>query len=426
VKRETQKRMSKAVSGLAMAAASLFCRPARAEITLYDEGGWTFSTGGRVNGFLTYTKGGNIPQNTANPVFPGGGVEDQPDNQNNLEIFRVRTGFASTAIDFHAKRVVSESLTVKAKMGIWWAIESKRNVDQPNYPDAREGYLKLEGPWGGLLVGRTLALFPRGSIEINFLYGHGYGVGNQCNNLQGYGPSCGHVGHGVQYPGFSAGVVYNTPSLAGVTLSGGIYDPVTLPGSYERTPLPRFQGELAYDLTGSGGDNLHVFAAGLWQRLVQKGSNTAPVTILTADPWGVGFGIRGQAGIFKAGVSSHMGRGIGLWYALENTPNTVFIPTAPDMPGAYLLRSFDGYYAQTMVSPGKTDIAIGVGISRLKALAFDAGRNLLESQRGISFGVYHHIDAVTLGLDYFRGDYRWVMGDHQGVNFFNAGTSFVW
>jgi hypothetical protein len=235
------------------------------------------------------------------------------------------------------------------------------------------------------------------------------------------------VGHGVQYPGFSAGVVYNTPSIGGFTLTAGIYDPLTLPGLFDRTPLPRTEGELVYDLVGSGDDNIHLFVNGVWQRMVQEGRPTAPRTTLAADPWGVGYGVRGQAGFFKAGVASHYGRGIGLSYPLENTPTVAVNPGGnADVPGAYTLRMFDGYYAQMMMTFGNTDLAAGAGISRVKATEFDANANLLQSQRGLSLGLYQHVDKAVFAVEYFRGDYKWLMGDHQGMNFYNIGATVLW
>ena len=41
------------------------------------------------------------------------------------------------------------------------------------YPDAREGFITFDGPWGSIHAGRFLGLFSRGATEIAFLYAHG-------------------------------------------------------------------------------------------------------------------------------------------------------------------------------------------------------------------------------------------------------------
>jgi hypothetical protein len=127
------------------------------------------------------------------------------------------------------------------------------------FPDVREGYLRLEGPWGALVVGRALTLFSRGATEIDFLYGHGYGVGNPAG-FDNHGPAGGHVGFGVLASGFGAGVAYATPSLGGLQLTVGYYDPNTLAGlSWERTKWGRPEAELTYDVGGGRGGPVHHF-----------------------------------------------------------------------------------------------------------------------------------------------------------------------
>jgi hypothetical protein len=52
--------------------------------------------------------------------------------------------------------------------------------------------------------------------------------------------------------------------------------------------------------------------------------------------------------------------------------------------------------------------------------------NVVDTQRGISAGAYHHWEIVTLGVEYFRADYTWVYGNSQAVNFINAGGTLKW
>ncbi|HVJ20666.1 MAG TPA: porin [Polyangiaceae bacterium] len=406
-------------------------RAARADIELGKSDGWTVSTDGRINGFLSYTTGEGTPTSPNDPMqvvnIAGTSLEDFTDNKNNIETLRIRTGFVGSILGFKLTKPFSEMLTLTGRFQLWSVIESNRQASERNYPDMREVYLRADGLWGGALIGRSVGLFNRGAIEIDFLYGHNYGLGHPCDT-KSKGPTCGHVGYGVFFPSFNAGIVYNTPSLAGLKLTAGMYDPSTLalPG-YVRTPLPRIESELGYDFgeKGPGGESppfaLHLFVNGLWQRLVQAGDPSAPVTTRSEDAWGLGMGGRVEVmGAFKIGASFHTGKGIGLAVPLENSP------TAANTDGD--LRDTNGMYVQAMYSfPTGTDLAAGYGISRVKELPTDTTISLIEHQRGISAAVYQHINQnFVLGFDWFRADYLWHEGETQAVNTFNLGATLHW
>src|SRR4029079_18816368 len=83
---------------------------------------------------------------------------------------------------------------------IWAATETiNRRTFHANNPDVREAYLRFEGPAGSLLVGRALSLFSRGAVEIDFLYGHGWAVGNPAG-FDEQGPTARHIGYRVLRP----------------------------------------------------------------------------------------------------------------------------------------------------------------------------------------------------------------------------------
>jgi hypothetical protein len=396
----------------------------RADVKLAESNGWTISTDGRVNGFYSHTHGENKPDDPA-PLSPtpGSGVELNADNQNRAEVARVRSGFVGTVLNLTLARVVSPWLALQARLGLWWTIEQARSIaGSPNYPDGREAYLRLDGPWGGAMIGRTLALFSRGNIEIDALYGHGNGLGHPCDPSS-HGPTCGSLGFGVMYPGFTPSIRYNTPTLAGFRVEAGIFDPTTLVGRYDRTPLPRVEAEAAYDL---GSDDahagVHVFVNALWQRLVEANATPQPRTLRAADAWGVGYGARVHYGPAKLGLATHLGAGLGLSYPVEDTQ----YPADKELT----LRKTHGVYGQFMLSVGATDVALGAGISRLSMTAYDERQvvsdNLIKSQRGLSAGVYQHLDQLVFALEYFRADYTWYKGNTQALNFINAGATLRW
>lgn len=406
-------------------------RPAHADVELGQNQGWTVTTDGRINGFLSYTTGEGVPvePNDPNQVvnIAGTSLEDFTDNRNNIETLRIRSGFVGSILGFKLTKPFSEALTLTGRFQLWSVIESNRQASERNYPDMREVYLRADGYWGGVLIGRSVGLFNRGAIEINFMYGHNHGLGHPCDT-KGKGPTCGHVGYGVFFPSFNAGLVYDTPDLAGLKLTAGIYDPSTLalPG-YVRTPLPRVESELTYDIgtEGAGGEPppfaMHLFVNGLWQRLVQAGDPSAPVTIRSEDAWGVGLGARVEVlGALKLGGSYHTGKGIGLAVPLENSP------TASNTEGD--LRDTDGYYVQAMYGfPTATVLAVGYGVSRVEELSTDTTISLIEHQRGVSAGIYQHVnEAFVLGFDWFRADYLWHEGESQVASTFNLGATLHW
>jgi hypothetical protein len=422
------RRLSKAVSSLILAASAgasaMWTSTAQAEITLVETKDWNASIDGRVNAFVSYAYGKNKPLDTGvlTPT-PGSGLEEAKDNSNTIETTRIRSGFVGSVLGFNLKRKVTETTSIRGRLAIWWLIEQRRSIGAgKNELDGREAYLKIEGPWGGFMGGRTLALFSRGNIEVDALYGHGNGVGHPCT-LKEFGPACGHVGFGVQYPGFTPSLRYNTPNFGGFQLEAGIFDPTTLEGRFQRTPLPRVEGEATFDINGEDDFfGAHLFTSGLWQRLSEGNTATEPRTLEVADAWGVAYGLRVHAGPAKLGLASHYGKGLGISYPVENTQ----YPADEELN----LRTADGYYAQLMVTLAQTDIAFGVGVNRIKRSAYDESggstgtpANLIRSQRGISVGVYQHWDKVAFGIDYFRADYTWYEGNRQALNFISAGAT---
>jgi hypothetical protein len=222
----------------------------------------------------------------------------------------------------------------------------------------------------------------------------------------------------VLFPFFAAGLVYSTPKLAGLMLTAGIYDPVILAGTWQRTPLPRLEGELAYDLGFSQTGKLHLFSAALWQQL------GATDETRTVNALGISAGGRVELGPVRLGASWHEGKGIGFFYALENSQTSF----ATD--GTARLRTFDGYYFQGMVVLGRIDLSTGYGVARAHLFESEitsTTNSIPKQQQGINAGVFFHVNPyLVLALDYFRADFSWYLGEKQAVNAFNAGITATW
>ena len=232
-------------------------------------------------------------------------------------------------------------------------------------PDWRESYLKVEGPWGALTAGRTLVLFSRGATEITYLYGYEYGLGwpGSISSQGGNGPTAGHVGFGVLGNGFGAGIAYATPNIGGAQLTIGAYDANNIPGSgsLERTKWPRGEAEFTFERPIGNIGMFKVFANGAYQKIYQRtGHRDQPIL-------GVGYGGRLEVGPVHVGVAGHMGKGIGINFALE--PNdSGWHHDLPDRD----FRKVDGYYGHVQVSPSKKfDLMAGAGITRVHLLTED-------------------------------------------------------
>jgi hypothetical protein len=412
-------------------AVALRARPAAAEVIISHTTSWEVFTAGRVGGFFSYGQGDSNPQplpGTAD-IPPGGGLDVSTDNipqidpatgkpipgsQGSFRSMRLRSGFVPNIFGIGFRRQVTEWTTLKAYIALWATIESDgQRKTNPITTDAREGYLKLEGPWGGLLVGRALDLFSRGATENDFLYGHGYGLGYP-GNINSMGPTGGLIGFGVMASFFSPGIVYSTPVAGGLQLTAGLYDPTPLQGSYEGTRWARPEAELTYELR-TGNFKMHLFANGEYQKIYGNGND------LTATSWGVGYGGRFEVGFVHLGLAGSYGPGLGLGYALE--------PGSISVSQNFHLRTFDGYSAFLQFSHPRFDVNLGGGMSRAFELQedVDMGVSVLKRQAaGFVALVVHLTDYLHYDIDALHGDARWYLGEKQQFTFVSTGMTAVW
>lgn len=407
---------------------------ARAETTIVSPAeGWEIYTSGRVGAFVEVLEGDGVPETPSGVTLANEGVTVMADpgadgtpNAGHVLASRVRSGFLGNIVTLGLRRKLPANMTLSAQISIWGTAETdSQRTFLKNLTDEREGYLQIEGPAGRLLVGRALSLFSRGATEIDFLYGHGYAVGAP-NGFSDYGPSAGHIGYGVLASVFAAGVQYTTPSFYGLALAAGYYDPGNIVGQYfGRTKFGRPEAEATFDTRLGSLGKLHLFVNGAYQALyaTQKRDSTSV--------YGVGAGARVELGPFHLGVAAHTGKGLGVYYFLNQTDSIV-------NHQSFELRSFDGAYLQTQTVVGKFDFNAGIGITRAHQLTADVdpkyfnaegypSYSYLKSQFGISgVVVYHFTDNLHGALDYFRSDVRWWLGQHQVLNSFNAGMTVTW
>lgn len=436
----------------ALAALGVFTQApaAHAEITIAKGDNWEFSTFGRVNAFISYLNGDGYPAKEPMPAHnlaAGAGLESvQSDKNNHISTLRVRSGFLGNVLGFAGKLHLDNVNTATTHFEIWNTIGSQgRSKAAVNAPDIRQGYVRLEGPWGALLAGRSLALFMRGAISLDFNYQHGNGLGYPCA-ADNSDPTCGMVGYGVIFAGFNPQITYTTPKIGGFELSVGLFDPVNAPGKYERTPLPRVEAELDYDAdfqVAGAKSNFHAFANGMAQKMEEEGNPPRPPRMpyepTSKTPWGVNVGFWTEIFHVRGGFSMFQGRGLGMNNAFENTP-AVFdsdlgedINGNPHPPQAPNPRKFDGYYVVLGLNLHPVTLNAGYGITRVFATDNDfvaAKKNRfdpIKTQQGVSAGInYAYGEHLVLALEYFHAKHTWYFGETQDVNVANAGLTVLW
>jgi len=489
---------------LFFAVLSLVSRRAAAEKVVSIADGWQVYTDGRMGGFASYTRGDGYPQQTfdqkidlatgqpatdmttgaplltsVHTPLQGAGFSGAPMllhqvdpnltpgaqvfDQGTIDTWRMRSGFIGNVLGFGVRGQLTPYTKIITYIQIWSFIENDGRVRSTrSQPDIRQGWAKLEGPWGAFAAGRVRGLFSRGASDINVLYAHRWGVGWP-GSIGNIGPSQGMVGFGVLGSGFSSALVYTTPSLGGLKLDVGVYDPAVLPafGAWNRTKLPRPEAELTFERGfANGWGKVVLFANGAYQKVYKDGACTPTVdgdTIVqtSAGPRtvagtnvtigcdatvaGAGYGGRLELGIFHLGLAGHYGQGIGLNYALQADQ------AAQDFLGN--LRTIAGWYGQMQVVLGKFDLFAGAGLAQIFMTEFDKRHRRLDPrydpsvaplaeewsipkfQLGINGGiVFNATPFVHFDLDVFRAQASWYgtnNRDNSGA-LFPAEKQVVW
>jgi len=410
---------------------------AQAEVKLVDVGGWTLSTDGRINNFISHAWGDWLPPGEPSTYT---GLDEAQDSNGKISSTRIRSGFIMNVLAFELNKQLTEGTHLKTRVALWALTASERSAFDTPSVEARELYFQLEGKWGSLLVGRSLALFARGGILLDYDVEHGMGLGFPCSTKEVHGGACGHAGFGLLFPGFHSGFVYNTPNMGGFQLAVGLYDPVQYTtADYRRTPYPRTEAEVAYSTPN------HMFTAfvsGLWQRLSTTVMNVdsngmaldPPLRDYDFNALGLNYGVGLNVGPLKLAASGFTGQGLGLLVPVEDNPAIIL----SGRPG---LRKEDGYWGAAALVFGGFKIAGGAGITRSKHDYADpppSSTNVpfIAQQVGFSAGIYQQaFSSVTFALEYFDAQFTWfdhaladgtVVRPRQNVNFVNAGATLVW
>jgi hypothetical protein len=430
----------KATSAVVLAALT-WQAPALAEITLAEKDGWTVSTDGRVNAFISVARGTSLPDSQSLSVA-GAVDDDAKDSNQKIRSTRIRNGFLASVLGFKVNKQVLKDLKVTARATLWLNSSVGRTKTQAGAVDPRELYGKMEGSWGSFLGGSHLSLFGRGGIVVDAEIAHDYGMGYPCAIQSAAGGACGMAAFGAIFPGFEPGFVYTTPSLGGFELAVGIYDPALVQNSQlARAPLPRLEAEASFAFK----DVVKVFANGFWQTI--EGSPQDDMGTrkdITGTAWGGQGGFMLSVGPVMAGGAGFKGQGISPITHMEENELSFDKQGEPR-------KSWGGFgLAAIKFDAIHLKVAGGAGVFHLDKSSHDpepvsvsgAGNpNKLEQNFGITAGVYQTTGPLRFALEYFRAEHAMhkygeadpndptritIKKAVQVVNFINAGFTIAW
>jgi hypothetical protein len=437
-----------AMFGLASATLLVEARPAIAEIPLVQYDGWRLSTDGRVNAYLSAAWGTGLPANE--PDNLGAGTTDYADSNNDVHSTRIRNGFLMSILGFTGQKEVSPNFKVTTRVALWLNITGSRTKNNAAETDPRELYAKIEGSWGSFLGGSDLALFGRGATLMDADIAHDFGLGYPCSIQDASGGGCGMVAFGEPFPGFEPGFVYATPSLGGLQISLGAYDPATIANAQlNRAPLPRFEGEVKFNFR----DSLRLFGSGFWQVLEGTVADTTTGTLvernLHTNAWGVQAGAMLAVGPIMLGGAAYKGAGFSpITYVDESVVAADSTGVLRDSYGAFGLGAI-------LFNALHFKIAGGAGVWHLDKDKNDSGfvnsvdptnpqptnPQLIKQNLGETVGIYQTTGPVHFALEYFRAEHTWydygvasasdpkvilAVTPKQVLNFVNAGMTVVW
>lgn len=382
--------------------------PANAAISLGGDNGWEVTYGGFINLFYTQS----------DFDFVGGGTEDSA---------HLNEGLLPAFHTFTVKSPTVNGLTGTGQ--ITFAPDSsgakrKRLNKGGAEIDMREVFFNVDGSFGTISAGRTLSLFQRQAILKDYtLFGMGALAGPD-----GGGTGLGRIGYGYVYPDFRTRFAYITPSVNGLQLSVGVFDPqeaaagaataLAFGTNLSETDTPQFQAELTYN-TAFGGGNISAWAGFLWQEQEIFAGALGNAAAADVESLGINLGLDITYGGFNV---------MGSWYTGEGLGQALFSTGAGDGFACNTLTCTeldnDGYFVQgSYTFNGKTKVGISYGGSDQDGDATVGMRDLGSEMWTI--GVYHDVNSwLKLVAEY--SDYTSDFFGIQDAQTFSVGGFLLW
>eukprot|EP00744_Colponema_vietnamica_P000870 GILI01001510.1.p2 GENE.GILI01001510.1~~GILI01001510.1.p2 ORF type:complete len:380 (-),score=89.33 GILI01001510.1:3861-5000(-) len=281
----------KHIAAAAIAAATL---PAAYAVDI-QAGDWTVSVGGNINAFYTQSecKGGSLngPASAVTGAAIGdaalacGGKKSSTVVGNGLLPSYLSVGAKSKQGDYDVGAVV----------GIGVAAATNSAIAQNSEVDVRQAYLTFGNKdMGTVKLGRDYGTFGFLPIISDMTL---LGVGAATRATQNGRVSLGHIGAGYTYVGNYGQIVYSTPSLGGVGIDVGVFNPIDS-GTLTAKNSPQLQARASF-----GGQGFKAWVAGK----TQKFDGPASFTMNAVEVGGsASLGAFGLVGNYQSG------KGIGI------------------------------------------------------------------------------------------------------------------
>jgi hypothetical protein len=487
---------SKWVVVAALIAPLFFAKSAVADVSLGEKDGWEVFMNGRIQTFVNHNEGQGRPANgelsttvdgNGNPFsLLGGGLDASegavPEYKMGTEAtaadpglireMRIRSGFTGNVLGFGIRKKISERTEFLGYTAVTVGIDSEqRRKFNIVRPDWRESFVRVSSFWGSLTAGRQLTLYSRGATEITYLYGYRYGLGFPGTVSNFSQSTAGSVGFGVMGAGFGAAFVYATPVMGGLQISIGAFDANNVPQRplLNRSRWPQGQGEITFTRNFGSTGLIKLFGNGAFQKLYDIEGRP-----LSTDVYGLGYGLRFEAGPVRLGFAGHWGKGIGITYSLEPNTSLYFVerttqglggftdPNSPCSMGVssacpgVKVRDVDGYYLQVQIAAHrKLDLRGGAGVTRVHQLDEDRTQNwrlnpndptmgldpntsvgyvTIRQQLGLGGGLtFHADDNFHFTIEYFNAYFEWwkpspaapgMANPSQRLHSINAGVTY--
>lgn len=377
---------------------AMLAAPARADIKLAGEKGWSASFDGFMNLYMVDTWGGAAPA----------GVADLYSSPTDDNVFRIRTGFLPALFGFKVEAPEWEGMKVKARVGIYPQLNNPadRTSISPNI-DFREFFITIDGGFGQVLVGRALNLYMQEAILGDMSL---FGIGIPAANNAGFNgaPTLGHIGFGYLYSAFGAQFRYTTPSMGGLKVAVALSDPSAI-GTATITTMPLVEGTLSFSSAFDSG-SFRAWVSGLYNTATFPAGGTVDASGGAA---GLGLTVSG----FDVMASGFAGKGLGTDVQLTG-----------GLAGVDPVSS-KGFLVQATYKPGKTKFGVSFGQTMVDQTAAQAAAadQSLEQRMSLTLGVYHDLTSwLRLVAEYSWYQLDWYGPASQTGNVLGAGGFFFW
>ncbi|HEX4842130.1 MAG TPA: porin [Limnobacter sp.] len=222
---------------------------------------------------------------------------------------------------------------------------------------------------GTFKFGRDIGLFGQNAILNDMSL---VAVGGGAGTNGGINTTLGGIGQGYIYTQFQPQITYTTPDLGGLSLSGGVFQPIqgTTAIGANGSRDAGFQGLASYSLGSTGK---------MWAAMVQQSRDT------TANQSDItGFEVGTALNFGALGLTGNYFSGEGLGTALIGLGGA-------DAQGQE--RDSQGYMLQATYKVGNTKFGVNYGVSSLDATANDTNtaNGILDENQQLVLGVYHNL-----------------------------------